>query len=68
LEAKGIQTIGKGNTKNWKSKKEVIQNKIYRHTCSGDDISKLSIQLKEITDTIEEKRNAGSNFNVHWDA
>ncbi|MBU2903774.1 MULTISPECIES: ABC-F family ATP-binding cassette domain-containing protein [Arenibacter] len=37
------------------SQKVEIQNKFTDSTLSGDDISKLSIELKEITDTIEEK-------------
>ena len=37
------------------SQKLEIQNKFTDSTLSGDEISKLSIRLKEITDTIEEK-------------
>jgi ATP-binding cassette subfamily F protein uup len=37
------------------SKKLEVQNKFTDSTLSGDDISKLSIELKEITDAIEEK-------------
>jgi ATP-binding cassette subfamily F protein uup len=37
------------------SAKVDVQNKFTDSTLSGDDISKLSIQLKEITDAIEEK-------------
>ncbi|MCK0188539.1 ABC-F family ATP-binding cassette domain-containing protein [Arenibacter sp. F20364] len=37
------------------SKKVEVQNKFTDSTLSGDDISQLSIELKEITDTIEEK-------------
>ncbi|MBC8768795.1 ABC-F family ATP-binding cassette domain-containing protein [Arenibacter sp. BSSL-BM3] len=37
------------------SKKVEIQNKFTDSSLSGDDISKLSIQLKEITDAIEGK-------------
>tara|TARA_R110000868_G_scaffold21614_15_gene89639 strand:- start:1598 stop:3475 length:1878 start_codon:yes stop_codon:yes gene_type:complete len=37
------------------SKKEEIQHKFTDSTLSGDEISKLSIKLKEITDSIEEK-------------
>lgn len=37
------------------SKKEEIQNKFTDSTLSGDEISKLSIKLKETTDSIEQK-------------
>ncbi|MCM4169970.1 ABC transporter ATP-binding protein [Arenibacter sp. TNZ] len=50
------------------SKKEVIQNKFTDNTLSGDDISKLSIQLKEITDTIEEKTERWFKLSMSMDA
>ena len=37
------------------TKKEELQNKFTDTSLSGDDIAKLSIELKEITNTIEEK-------------
>ncbi|MEQ8421354.1 MAG: ABC-F family ATP-binding cassette domain-containing protein [Arenibacter algicola] len=54
LEQKEYKQLEK-EIKKLESQKVEIQNKFTDSTLSGDDISKLSIQLKEITDAIEEK-------------
>ena len=54
LEQKEHKQLEK-EIKKLESQKVEIQNKFTDSTLSGDDISKLSIQLKEITDAIEEK-------------
>ncbi|MDX1759925.1 MAG: ABC-F family ATP-binding cassette domain-containing protein [Arenibacter algicola] len=54
LEQKEYKRLEK-EIKKLESQKVEIQNKFTDSTLSGDDISKLSIQLKEITDAIEEK-------------
>lgn len=54
LEQKEHKQLEK-EIKKLESQKVEIQNKFTDSTLSGDEISKLSIQLKEITDAIEEK-------------
>ena len=54
LEQKEYKQLEK-EIKKLESQKVEIQNKFTDSTLSGDEISKLSIQLKEITDAIEEK-------------
>jgi len=54
LEQKEYKQLEK-EIKKLESKKEEIQNKFTDSTLSGEAISKLSIELKEITDSIEEK-------------
>lgn len=54
LEQKEYKQLEK-EIKKLESQKVEIQNKFTDSTLSGDEISTLSIQLKEITDAIEEK-------------
>ena len=54
LEQKEYKQLEKEIQK-MESKKVEIQNKFTDSTLSGEEISKLSIRLKEITDAIEEK-------------
>ncbi|TQO37822.1 ATP-binding cassette subfamily F protein uup [Arenibacter algicola] len=54
LEQKEYKQLEK-EIKKLESQKVEIQNKFTDSTLSGDEISKLSIQLKAITDAIEEK-------------
>lgn len=54
MEQKEYKQLEKGIQK-LEEQKEVLQNKFTNPDLSGDEINQLSIELKEISDTIEEK-------------